>query len=100
MTVSSLALTTKDALSLDPAWKQHRIQSNSFDFFLLIEAKYAQAASFRVIQVRTTDGINQKQTNTIQKFCQDIIRAMDNCRSDLCGKDDYEDCINMCLLEA
>ena len=95
MTVNSLAVTTKDALSLDLTWKQHRIQSNSFVFFLLIEAKYAQAASFRVIQVRTTDGINLKQTDTIQKFCQDVIRGMDNCRSDLCGKDDYEDYIHI-----
>ena len=91
MTVNSLALTTKDSVALNSNWALYRLESNSFDLFLILSEKYPHTASFRVIQVRTTADINLKQSETIEKYCQDILRAMENYRSDLCGTEVFKD---------
>lgn len=59
----------------------------------MIQKKFSHAASFRVIQARTTEGINLKQTAEIEQYCQDILQAMENCKTDLCGIGEHCDCI-------
>ena len=88
-TVASLGPTTRASAIMEPDWKSSRIKSDSFAIFGILRTKYSHSASFRVIQVRTTTGINLKQTESIEQFCQEIIHAMDNFCTDLCGEGLY-----------